>query len=371
MSLKKTPLHSLHLAHQAKMVDYAGWEMPIEYAGILAEHKQVRTAAGIFDVSHMGESIISGPQAEAMVQLLVTSDVAALQDGQIAYTVMCTEDGGIVDDLLVYKFSPHKFLLVVNAANTQKDLEWIKQHQLPDCEITDASEEFAVIAIQGPKAEDILQPLCPSDLSGIKLFRFIPDSEVAGKSALISRTGYTGENGFEIYLAPADAPHVWEALLNQGGSDIAPAGLGARDTLRFDAKLPLYGQELGPDISPLEAGLAWCVHLDKPEFIGQAALREQAATGPKRKQVEFELLGRGIPRSGYPVHKDGKEIGYVTSGYHAPSLDKAIGLALIASEYAQPGETIDIVVRKRTIPARIGRGLFYVPAYRRRKKTKK
>ena len=353
------------------MVDFAGWEMPIEYTSIIAEHNQVRKAAGLFDVSHMGQVIISGPQAEAMVQLLVTSDVAALKDGQVAYTVMCTEDGGIVDDLLVYKHSPHKFLLVVNAANTQKDLDWIRQHQLPDCEVIDASDDFAIIAIQGPKAEAILQPLCATDLSGLKLFRFTPETTVAGRPALVSRTGYTGEHGFEIYLAPDNAPHVWQELLSQGGSDVTPIGLGARDTLRFEAKLPLYGQELGPDITPLEAGLGWCVHLDKPEFIGQAALREQAAAGPKRLQVEFELLGRGIPRTGYPVQKDGQEIGYVTTGYHAPTLDKAIGLALIKAEYAHPGETIDIVVRKRTIPAQIGQGLFYVPAYRRRKKAKK
>lgn len=350
------------------MVDFAGWEMPIEFAGIIAEHKQVRSAAGLFDVSHMGEILISGPGAEAMVQLLVTSDVQALDDLQITYTLMCADDGGIVDDLLVYKYSKDKFLLVVNAANTAKDLKWMRQHQLPACEITDLSEQYALIAIQGPKAEAILQPLCQDDLSRLKLFRFIPETMVAGKPTLVSRTGYTGERGFEIYLAPEDAVHVWEELVRQGGEGIAPIGLGARDTLRFEAKLPLYGQELGPDISPLEAGLAYFVKLDKSNFIGQTALRQQAVAGLKRQQVEFEMQGRGVPRTGYPVQKDGQEIGYVTTGYYAPSLEKNMGLALIASEYAQPGETIDIVVRKRTIPAQIGQGLFYVPAYRRRRK---
>lgn len=353
------------------MVDFAGWDMPIEYTGIIAEHHQVRRAAGLFDVSHMGEILITGSQAEDMVQLLVTTDIAKIQDCQVAYTVMCNENGGVIDDLLVYKYSRHKFLLVVNAANTQKDLDWIKQHKVPDCEVADVSEQLAVIAIQGPKAEEILQPLCATDLGGLKLFCFDPTSIVAGRRALVSRTGYTGEHGFEIYLAPADAVHVWQELLRQGGSEIAPAGLGARDTLRFEAKLPLYGQELGPDITPLEAGLDWCVHLHKPEFIGQEALQQQAANGPKRLLVEFEMLERGIPRSGYPVQKSGQEIGYVTTGYHSPTLNKAIGLALIAAEFAQPGETIDIVVRNRAIPAQIGRGLFYVPAYRRRKKSKK
>lgn len=352
------------------MVDFAGWEMPLEYAGIIAEHKQVRTAAGLFDVSHMGEILISGPEAENMVQLLVTSDVQALQNLQITYTVMCAADGGTVDDLLVYKYSPEKFLLVVNAANTAKDLAWIKQHQLPNCEVSDLSEQYALIAIQGPRAEAILQSVCPDDLSRLKLFRFIPESSVAGRPALISRTGYTGERGFEIYLAPADAPHVWQELLRQGGANITPIGLGARDTLRFEAKLPLYGQELGPEITPLEAGLAWFVNLDKPEFIGQAALRQQAAAGLKRQQVEFEMQGRGVPRAGYPVQKDGREIGQVTTGYYTPTLDKNIGLALIESEYARPGELIDIVVRKRLIPAQVGQGLFYVPAYRRKKNSK-
>jgi aminomethyltransferase len=306
-----------------------------------------------------------------MVQLLVTSDVQAQDNLQITYTLMCTEDGGIVDDLLVYKYSAHKFLLVVNAANTAKDLGWIKQHQLPHCDVTDLSDRYALIAVQGPKAEAILQPLCQDDLSQLKLFRFAPETVVAGRPALVSRTGYTGERGFEIYLAPEDAAHVWQELLHQGGENITPIGLGARDTLRFEAKLPLYGQELGPDISPLEAGLAYFVKLDKSNFIGQAALRQQAVAGPKRQQVEFVMQGRGVPRAGYPVQKDGQEIGYVTSGYYAPSLEQNIGLALIASEYVQLGEIIDIVVRKRAIPAQIGQGLFYVPAYRRNRKKSK
>ncbi|HBK86952.1 MAG TPA: glycine cleavage system aminomethyltransferase GcvT, partial [Firmicutes bacterium] len=268
MNLKRTPLHALQLAQNAKMVDFAGWEMPIEFAGIISEHKQVRSAAGLFDVSHMGEILISGPQAENMVQRLVTSDVKAAKNLQVTYTLMCNESGGVVDDLLVYKYTPTKFLLVVNAANAAKDLEWIKQHQLPDCEVVDLSEQYALLAIQGPKAEAILQPLCSDDLSRLKLFHFLPESSVAGEPALISRTGYTGEHGFEIYMAPQVAAHVWQELFRQGGADIAPIGLGARDTLRFEAKLPLYGQELGPDITPLEAGLAWFVNMDKSDFIG-------------------------------------------------------------------------------------------------------
>lgn len=368
--LQKSPLHEQHLAHNAKMADYAGWEMPIEYAGLMTEHKQVRSAAGLFDVSHMGEILISGPQAEELAQLLFTSDMHKLKDKQIAYTFMCEEDGSVVDDLLVYKYNANKFLLVVNAANAAKDLAWIKQHQLPDSQVTDLSPDYAVIAIQGPKAEQILQPLCAEDLSSLKLFRFIPQTTVAGKTSLISRTGYTGEDGFEIYLAPADVTHVWQELLRVGGEDVTPIGLGARDTLRFEAKLPLYGQEIGPDITPLEAGLSFFVDLDKTEFIGQKALQQQAAAGLQRKQVEFIVVGRGIARAGYPVLKDGKEIGHVTTGYHAPTLGKSIGLALIDAAYAKRGTEIEIAVRKRTIAAKIDRNLFYVPPHRRKKSGK-
>jgi len=349
------------------MVDFAGWEMPIEYQGIIAEHKQVRAAAGLFDVSHMGAIMISGPQAEELLQLLVTSDVSTAHEQQVVYTLMCTEDGGVIDDFIAYKFSSDKWLLVVNAANKDKDLNWIRQHQLPESQVDDASDDYAILALQGPKAEAILQTLCPDDLSRLKPFRFLPESTVAGRPALISRTGYTGEQGFEIYLAPQDASHVWQELLRAGGEDIAPIGLGARDTLRFEAKLPLYGQEIGPDITPLEAGLHMFVNLDKEKFIGQDALKQQAASGPPRRLVEFEMQGRGVARSGYPVQKDGHTIGHVTSGSYAPTLEQNIGLALIETAYAQAGETIDILVRKRTIPARIGQGLFY----RRRRRAKK
>ena len=354
------------------MVDFAGWELPVEFTGIIAEHKQVRSAAGLFDVSHMGNIMITGPKAQDMVQLLVTSDISKLRDEQISYTLMCYEDGGVVDDFLVYKYSTEKFMLVVNAANIDKDYEWMKKHQIADCQIENESDKYAIIALQGPKSEEVLQPLCTGDLAKLKQFYFLSATEVAGCPALVSRTGYTGERGFEIYLASADAAKVWQEILSHGGDQVAPIGLGARDTLRFETKLPLYGPELSPTITPLEAGLKFFVHLDKGEFIGRDALKQQAEAGLPRKLVEIEMVGRGIPRTDYPVLKDGKQIGHITTGAYAPTLDKNLGLALIDSQYAKPGEEVEIQVRKRAVAARVAKGLFYTPAYsKKRKKTNK
>lgn len=350
------------------MLEFAGWDMPIEYAGILTEHKQVREAAGLFDVSHMGQILISGPAALDMVQLLVTADLEKAQNHQISYAFLCEEDGGVIDDLLIYKYSNEKFLLVVNASNTATDLAWIKKHQIADCIVRDLTEGSAIIAIQGPKAEPILQTICAANLKDLQQSFFIPETTVKGYPALISRTGYTGEHGFELYLAGENARAVWQELLQIGGADISPVGLGARDTLRFEAKLPLYGQELGRDITPLEAGLGWFVDLGKDNFIGKDALQQQKKAGLQRKLVEFKMVGRGLPRHGYPVQKDGREIGFVTTGYQAPTLGEAIGLALVETAYAKPGETIDIAIRKRVVPAEVGRGLFYMPAYRRKRK---
>lgn len=363
---QKTPLYEKHVELHGKMMDFAGWELPVEFTGIIEEHKQVRSSAGIFDVSHMGEILITGKRAEQLVQLLVTSDASKLAIGQITYSLMCYADGGIVDDLLVYKFSDEKFLLVVNASNAEKDYEWISQHQQADALATNVSDRYAQIAVQGPKAEAILQRLCPDNLGNIKFYWFLPETTVAGIPAIVSRTGYTGERGFEIYLAPEHASFVWQQILDTGGAEVMPIGLGARDTLRFEAKLPLYGQEIDKDITPLEAGLGFFVKFNKGEFSGREALLLQKEAGLKRQLVEFEMVGRGIPRSHYPVQANGQDIGHVTTGSFAPTLGKNIGLALIDSRYADLGQSIDIIIRNKPVAARVGKGIFYVPAYRRK-----
>ncbi len=366
--MRQTPLHDLHVKHGGKIVDFAGWALPVEFEGIINEHKRVRTQAGLFDVSHMGEILVTGPHAEELVQKLITSDASKLAEGQVSYSLMCYGDGGIVDDLLVYKYTTEKFLLVVNASNAERDFEWIKQHQIEGATVENLSDYYAQIALQGPVAESILQKLTPADLSSMKLYWFVPETTVAGRPALVSRTGYTGEHGFEVYLSGEDAPHVWEAILEAGGTDVAPIGLGARDTLRFEAKLPLYGQEIDKDITPLEAGLGYFVKFDKGDFIGRDALLAQKETGLSRKLVEFEMVGRGIPRAYYPIQKDGKEIGHVTTGSFAPSLGKNIGLALVVAEYSEPGQTFDVMIRNRPVEARVAKGIFYTPAYRKKRK---
>lgn len=366
--MKRTPLYDLHVSYDGKVIDFAGWALPVEFEGIISEHERVRTKAGLFDVSHMGEILISGSRAEELVQMLITSDASKLADGQVSYSLMCYRDGGIVDDLLVYKYSTTRFLLVVNAANTDKDLEWINRHQIDGVTIENLSDYYAQIALQGPMAESILQKLTVSDLGSLKLYWFLPETTVAGRPALLSRTGYTGEHGFEIYVAGEDAAYVWKAILEAGGADVAPIGLGARDTLRFEAKLPLYGQEIDKDITPLEAGLAYFVKFDKGDFIGRDALLAQREGGVTRKLVEFEMVGRGIPRAYYPVHKNGEVVGHVTTGSFAPTVGRNIGLALLPIEYSEPGQTFDVIIRNRAVEARVAKGIFYTPAYRRKRK---
>lgn len=364
---RKTPLYDMHVKYGGKMVDFAGWLLPVEYSGIIQEHKMVREKAGLFDVSHMGEIVVSGPQAGEFLQYMTTNDVARLVRGQICYSLLCYEDGGVVDDILIYKLGPEEFLLVVNAANTARDLAWLEQHARPGVQIRDMSNQYAQLALQGPRAEKILQPLTDKDLAVLKYYWFYPQVVVAGIPCLLSRTGYTGEPGFELYVAPEKAAALWEALLAAGGEDVVPAGLGARDTLRMEVKLPLYGHELGPDITPLQAGLGYFVKLDKGDFIGRAALQAEKAAGPARRLVELVTLEKGIPRAGYPVRCQGREVGRVTSGGYAPTLDKFIALALVESQCDRPGETVEIVVRGRGIKARLERGIFLPPFNRRGK----
>lgn len=363
---KHTPLYQQHLDLQGRMVDFAGWSLPVEFTGIIEEHAQVRNSAGLFDVSHMGEILITGPNAQALVQLLVTSDVGRLAPGQITYTLMCYEDGGVVDDLLVYKYAETKFLLVVNASNTEKDHAWIVDHQLTETTVQNMSDLYAQIAVQGPSAEAILQSLCPDDLAALPFYWFLPMTSIADRPALVSRTGYTGEHGFEIYLAPADAPLVWQEILRIGGNRIRAIGLGARDTLRFEAKLPLYGHEIDRVITPLEAGLGWFVKFNKGDFIGREALLRQKRHGVTRQLVELQMLERGIPRAGYHVRVGTETIGHITSGSFAPTLGQNLGLALIDSRHAVPGQEVFVLVRNKPVLARVDQGIFYTPAYRRK-----
>jgi aminomethyltransferase len=339
-------------------VDFAGWEMPVQYSGIKAEHEAVRNHAGLFDVSHMGEVVFRGPHAEEAVQRLVTRDVGRLAEGQAGYAAVCYVDGGTVDDVLVYKRSGD-FLVVVNASNREKDLEHFESNTADlDVEVADESDEWALLALQGPEAAGILQNLTGADLSTLKYFRFV-EGEVAGANAIVSRTGYTGEDGFEIYLPPDDAPRAWRELLEAGAT---PAGLGARDTLRLEAGMCLYGNELDPETTPLEAGIGFAVHLDKEqEFIGQDALRKEKEEGLRKKLVGFEVEGRGIARHDYPVRVEDETVGRVTSGTLSPTLGKAIGLALVS-----PGveDRFEVVIRDRPVEAHT----VPLPFYKREKK---
>ncbi|MFO8060181.1 MAG: glycine cleavage system aminomethyltransferase GcvT [Bacillota bacterium] len=360
--LKKTPLLSRHQKYGGKIVDFGGWALPVQYTGIIEEHRAVRTRAGLFDVSHMGEIRASGPEALALVNYLVTNDMTGMATNQIRYSPMCYPDGGVVDDLLVYKVGEEEYLLVVNAANKDKDLEWIEKWAADfDVEVVDASDETAQLALQGPRSEAILSRLVDADLADMKYFWFLPQVKVAGCETLVSRTGYTGEDGFEIYCAPADAEDLWEAIMEAGREDgLVPVGLGARDTLRFEAALTLYGQELGPDINPLEAGLKYFVKLDGDDFIGRDALVSARERGVDKTLVGFEMLDRGIPRTNYVIYdEEGDEAGYVTSGSYGPALEKNIGLGFVRPQLARPGTSLQIGVRNRKLEAVVVRTPFY------------
>jgi aminomethyltransferase len=344
--LKHTPLYEEHKELGARLVDFAGYEMPVQYEGIKAEHEAVRNHAGLFDVSHMGEAVFRGPDAEAAVQRLVTRDVGRLEVGQAGYSAVCYEDGGTVDDVIVYR-REDDFLVVVNASNREKDREHFRKNTEDlDVEVADESDDWALLALQGPEAAKLLQNLIDTDLTGLKPFRFAW-GEVEGFPALISRTGYTGEDGLEIYLSPDGAPRVWRRLIEAGAT---PAGLGARDTLRLEAGMCLYGNELDAETTPLEAGISFAVHLDKePRFIGQRALLLESAEGLRKKLVGFEMEGRGIARHGHRVTSGAEIVGEVTSGTKSPTLDRAIGLALV-----NPGvdDRFEVVIRDNPVPAK-------------------
>jgi aminomethyltransferase len=357
-ALRHTPLYEEHKALGARLVDFAGWEMPVQYAGIKAEHEAVRTAAGLFDVSHMGEVVIRGPQAEEAVQRLVTRDVSRLSVGQAGYAAVCYESGGTVDDVLVYR-TPDDFLIVVNASNREKDVAHFRAYTGElDAEVVDESDDWALLALQGPRAVELLEPFTETDLSSIKYYRY-EVGEVDGSYAVLSRTGYTGEDGFELFVRPNDAPRVWRLLIEAGA---VPVGLGARDTLRLEAGMCLYGNELDAETTPLEAGIGFAVNLEKEEeFVGQEALRREKEEGLKKKLVAFKVEGRGIARHDYPVAVDGETVGSVTSGTLSPTLGEAIGLALVAPDV---DDEFEVVIRNKTVAART----VPLPFYKRDKK---
>lgn len=345
--LKRTPLFEEYAKYGAKTVDFGGWELPVQFSSIKEEHDAVRHRAGLFDVSHMGEILVTGPDALDFLQNLLSNDVSKIVTGQAQYTAMCYENGGVVDDLLTYKLADNHYLLCVNAANIEKDYDWMmeNQHQY-DVTIDNQSNAYAQIALQGPLAEEVLQSLTSTDVSAIKFFRFQKDVEVAGHKVLVSRSGYTGEDGFELYGAPEDIKALWGKILEAGqDKGVVPAGLGCRDTLRFEAGLPLYGQELSATISPLEAGIGFAVKLNKEDFIGHEALVAQKENGLPRKLVGIEMIDKGIPRHGYKVLKDGKEIGEVTTGTQLPSSKRNVGHALIDSQFATIGTELEIEIR--------------------------
>lgn len=359
--LKRTPLFEEHQRLGGKLVPFAGFEMPVQYGtGIVTEHLAVRKDAGLFDVSHMGEIEISGPQALDLVQLVTTNDASKLGVGQIQYTVICQEDGCAIDDCLVYRLGEETYLLVVNASNVERDLEWILNYAPRfDAEVTDRSAERAILAIQGPKATSILQRITATDLDSIGYYQVV-DGEVDGHQAIISRTGYTGEDGFELYIPNDAAVPLWNRLLETGKDDgLIPCGLGSRDSLRLEMGYILYGNDLDLNHTPLEAGLGWVVKFDKGDFLGRAALENQKATGLRQRLAGFRLRDRAFPRQGYEVRYQGESAGEVTSGILSPSLDQGIGLAYIAAEAAKPGTEIEIVVRNRPAVAEVVRPPFY------------
>ncbi|MBT2754758.1 glycine cleavage system aminomethyltransferase GcvT [Mesobacillus foraminis] len=365
--LKRTPLFEVYKEYGAKTIDFGGWELPVQFSSIKEEHQAVRAKAGLFDVSHMGEIEVKGTGSLDYLQRMMTNDVSKLKTGSAQYTAMCYENGGTVDDLLIYKLEAEHYLLVVNASNIEKDFAWLEDHLEGDVEIKNVSEEYALLALQGPLAEDVLIKLAAGiELAGMRPFTFNKGAIISGKRVLVSRTGYTGEDGFEIYCTPGDAVSLWKAILEAGREEgVLPCGLGARDTLRFEANLALYGQELSPDISPLEAGIGFAVKLSKEEdFIGKNALLKQKESSVPRKLVGVEMIDRGIPRHGYPVYKDGNRVGEVTTGTQSPTLKRNIGLALLEASHAEAGTEVEVEIRGKRLKAAVTK----TPFYQRKKK---
>jgi aminomethyltransferase len=354
----RTPLHDVHVRSGARMVEFAGWDMPVQYEGILAEHAAVRTRAGLFDVSHMGEVVFRGPKALEALNRVFTNDLGNVADGQAQYGCLCRESGGIVDDVVVYRRASDDLLVCVNASNRQKDFEWLAAHA-GGADVRNESDDWAQLALQGPKAADLLQRLTKVNLSALRTYRF-SSGEVAGVPCLVARTGYTGEDGFELFCPPDRAAGLWEALIEAGKPEgLVPTGLGARDSLRLEMAYRLYGSDMDDSTTPLEAGLGWVVKLDKGDFVGRDALVKQREQGLQRKLVGFQLVDVGIARHGYPVVQDGRKVGEVTSGTKSPSLGTSVGLAYVPPALAAEGAEFGVDIRGRTARGRVVKTPFY------------
>lgn len=366
--MKRTPLYEKHLEYKGRLIDFGGWELPVEYVGIIPEHEAVRNSAGLFDVSHMGEVTVTGEDAEKYIQKMVTNDISNMDVMQIYYSPMCYPDGGVVDDLLIYKYDRKKYLLVINAANTEKDVEWLQSHVSGNVKVENISSEYAQLALQGPEAQKILQKLTDKNLDEIKFFYFCDEVAIGDINAFVSRNGYTGEDGFELLVAPTDAETLWDRIIDAGKDEgLLPAGLGARDTLRFEVCLPLYGHEINDSITPLEAGLGFFVKLDKDDFIGKSELKNQKSLGLKRKLCATEMIDRGIPRAGFEVFSEGRKIGYITTGSYSPTLKKNIGLALLDIEFSEEGREVEVLIRNKLLKAKIIKKPFYAKKYKNKR----
>lgn len=358
--MKTTALNHIHKSLDAKMVPFAGYEMPVSYEGVNSEHETVRENVGVFDVSHMGEFFIEGKEALDLLQRVCTNDASKLVDGKAQYTCMPNETGGIVDDLIIYRFSAEKYLMVVNASNIDKDYAWINKHNTFDAQVINRSDEYGLLAVQGPKAVEAMQSLAEIDLSAIKFYRFEVAEFAGAKDVIISGTGYTGSGGFEIYFKNEDAEKIWTKIFEAGHEyGIKPIGLAARDTLRLEMGLCLYGNDIDENTSPIEAKLGWITKFTK-DFVNAEALKAEKEEGAKRKLIAFELKGKGIPRQGYDIlNIEGEKIGHVTSGTMSPTLKKAIGLGYVETAYSKFETPIQIQIRKKTVEAVIVKPPFY------------
>ncbi len=360
--LQKTPLYEKHLALKGDLVEYGGWLMPVQYEGIITEVRQTRRKGGLFDTSHMGEFLVEGPGAADFLQEVLTNDISTLYDGRIIYSPVCYPHGGTVDDILIYRCNPEKYMLVVNAANAAKDYAWFSEKVKPGVSLRDLSAETALVAVQGPNSLAVLLALTQAPLEKLRYYHFIPEADLAGIKCLVSRTGYTGEDGFEVFCAPEKAEQLWDELQEAGqvrDLGLTPAGLGARDVLRLEASLPLYGHELGESITPLEAGLDRFVSFKKGVFTGREALLRQKEEGPARQLGGLILLERGVIREGYRVFDGDREIGVVSSGTYSPTLNKSIGMAFLPPGKTAPGSAVQVIIRDKPHRAQIVKTPFY------------
>ncbi len=358
---KKTPFYKYHVKAGAKMVPFAGYIMPVQYTGITGEHLAVRKNVGLFDISHMGEFEISGADALNFIQKMTVNDASRLEPGKIQYSCMCYEDGGIVDDLLVYCLE-EKYMLVVNAANIDKDFQWLESHLDGDAELKNRSDDLGLLAVQGPKAVNVLKGICDYDFDSLSYYNSAMVT-IAGHSLLLSRTGYTGEDGVEIYIPPEFADDIWTAIIDEGKKyDLKLIGLGARDTLRLEMKMALYGNDIDKTTSPIEAGLAWIVNFDKGDFIGREILVQQKENKPERRLICLELEGKAFPRHGYEIVNDGQVVGKITSGTFSPSLERPIAMGYLPLALTRPGNKVEISIRNRLFPAKVVKPPFYKEA---------